>query len=218
MTSIIHIAIKYFFLGVVGVSIGISIFLIMYFLIYKKIMKGTKKLKASKIILWSIFLIYSVIVLGATLVHRTSVMYESINLHIFSSYIKVLNRFSLLELRNIILNILMFIPFGFMLPLLFRKCEKFYITYFLGLCMTISIEVLQLITNRGVFEIDDIMNNTLGCMIGYGIVMIFVLFSKRNKKSLIKRVFAMICYQIPVIITIISFGAIFDNMAHFSVK
>lgn len=62
------------------------------------------------------------------------------------------------------------------------------------------------------------MNNTLGCMIGYGIVMIFVLFSKRNNKSLIKKVFAIICYQIPVIITIISFGAIFDNMAHFSVK
>lgn len=218
IASIIHMAREYFLLGLFSVSIGISIFLTIYFLIYKKIMKGTKKLKASKILLWSIFLIYTVIVLGATFIHRTPVMHENINLHIFSSYIKVWNRFSLLELRNIIFNILMFLPFGFVLPLLFKKCEKFYITYFLGLCMTISIEVLQLISKRGIFEIDDIINNTLGCMIGYGVVMIFLLFSKRNKKSLVNKVLIMLCYQIPVIITIISFSAIFNNMAHLSMK
>lgn len=218
IASIIHMAREYFLLGLFSVSIGISIFLTIYFLIYKKIMKGTKKLKASKILLWSIFLIYTVIVLGATFIHRTPVMYENINLHIFSSYIKVWNRISLLELRNIIFNILMFLPFGFVLPLLFKKCEKFYITYFLGLCMTISIEVLQLISKRGIFEIDDIINNTLGCMIGYGVVMIFLLFSKRNKKSLVNKVLIMLCYQIPVIITIISFSAIFNNMAHLSMK
>ena len=218
IASIIHMAREYFLLGLFSVSIGISIFLTIYFLIYKKIMKGTKKLKASKILLWSIFLIYTVIVLGATFIHRTPVMYENINLHIFSSYIKVWNRFSLLELRNIIFNILMFLPFGFVLPLLFKKCEKFYITYFLGLCMTISIEVLQLISKRGIFEIDDIINNTLGCMIGYGVVMIFLLFSKRNKKSLVNKVLIMLCYQIPVIITIISFSAIFNNMAHLSMN
>lgn len=218
IASIIHMAREYFLLGLFSVSIGISIFLTIYFLIYKKIMKGTKKLKASKILLWGIFLIYTVIVLGATFIHRTPVMYENINLHIFSSYIKVWNRFSLLELRNIIFNILMFLPLGFVLPLLFKKCEKFYITYFLGLCMTISIEVLQLISKRGIFEIDDIINNTLGCMIGYGIIMIFLLFSKRNKKSLVNKVLIIVCYQIPVIITIISFSAIFNNMAHLSMK
>ena len=218
IASIIHMAREYFLLGLFSVSIGISIFLTIYFLIYKKIMKGTKKLKASKILLWGIFLIYTVIVLGATFIHRTPVMHENINLHIFSSYIKVWNRFSLLELRNIIFNILMFLPLGFVLPLLFKKCEKFYITYFLGLCMTISIEVLQLISKRGIFEIDDIINNTLGCMIGYGVVMIFLLFSKRNKKSLVNKVLIIVCYQIPVIITIISFSAIFNNMAHLSMK
>lgn len=218
ITSIIHMAREYFLLGLFSVSIGISILLTIYFLIYKKIMKGTKKLKASKILLWGIFLIYTVIVLGATFIHRTPVMYENINLHIFSSYIKVWNRFSLLELRNIIFNILMFIPLGFVMPLLFKKCEKFYITYFLGLCMTISIEVLQLISKRGIFEIDDIINNTLGCMIGYGIVMIFFLFSPKNKKGLVNKVLTMACYQIPVIITIISFSAIFNNMARLSMK
>lgn len=218
ISSIIHMASEYFLLGIGSVSIGIGIFLIIYFLIYKKIMKGTKKLNTSKVLLWSIFLIYAVMVLGATFVHRIPGMYENINLHIFSSYIKVWNRFSLLELRNLILNILMFVPLGIMLPLLFKKCEKFYITYFLGLCMTIFIEVLQLISKRGIFEIDDIINNALGCMIGYGTIMIFLLFSKRNKGSLKSKVFALACYQIPVIITIISFGTIFINRGYSNIN
>lgn len=209
---------EYFLLGIAGVSIGISIFLIIYFLIYKKIMKGTKKLNTSKILLWSIFLIYTVMVLGATFVHRIPGKYENINLHIFSSYIKVWNRFSLLELRNLILNILMFVPFGFMLPLLFKKCQKFYITYFLGLCITIFIEGLQLISKRGIFEVDDIINNALGCMIGYGIVMIFLLFSKRNNGSLKSKALALVCYQIPVIITIISFSTIFINRGYSNIN
>lgn len=218
ISSIIHMASEYLLLGIGSVSIGISIFLIIYFLIYKKIMKGTKKLNTSKVLLWSIFLIYTVMVLGATFVHRIPGMYENINLHMFSSYIKVWNRFSLLELRNLILNILMFVPFGVMLPLLFKKCEKFYITYFLGLCMTILIEVLQLISKRGIFEIDDIINNTLGCMIGYGIVIIFLLFSKRNKGSLKSKILTLLCYQIPVIITIVSFSTIFINRGYSNIN
>ena len=37
------------------------------------------------------------------------------------------------------------------------------------------------ISKRGMFEIDDIINNTLGCAIGYGIVMIFISLFKRKK-------------------------------------
>lgn len=84
--------------------------------------------------------------------------------------------------------------------------------------MTIFIEVLQLISKRGIFEIDDIINNTLGCMIGYGIVMIFLLFSKRNKGSLKSKVLTLACYQIPVIITIISFSTIFINRGYSNIN
>lgn len=209
---------EYFLLGVVSVSIGIIIFLIMYFLIYKKIMKGTKKLNVVKLFLWFIFLIYTVVVLGATFVNRVPMNYENINIHIFSSYIKVWNRFSVLELRNLIFNILMFLPFGFMLPLLFKKCEKFYITYLVGLCMTFFIEVLQLISRRGIFELDDIVNNLLGCMIGYGIVMIFLLFSKKNSKSLKNKVLTLACYQLPFVITLISFAIIFINRGYLNIN
>ena len=85
-------------------------------------MKGTDKLNKFKFGLWSIFVIYIVVVLGATIGHRASA-YGNINLHLFSSYKNAYNSFSIREWRNIILNILMFVPLGFMIPLLFKNVK-----------------------------------------------------------------------------------------------
>ena len=117
ISAVIQLARRYMLVGILGAVIIISLFLIGYFLVYKKLMKGTKKLNLSKVGLWSIFLIYMIIVLGATIGDRIS-GYESVNLHLFSSYKYAYNNFSLREWRNIILNILMFVPIGFMMPLL----------------------------------------------------------------------------------------------------
>ena len=199
ISAVIQLARQYMLLGIVGATILVSLFLIGYFLVYKKKMKGTKNLNLGKIALWSIFLIYMIIVLGATIGNRPS-GYESINLHLFSSYRHAYNNFSLAEWRYIILNILMFVPIGFMLPLLFKKCECYYITYLTGFSISIFIEILQIISKRGIFEIDDIINNTLGCVIGYGIVMILMALFKRSKKH---KAFVITSYQIPLILSII---------------
>ena len=189
-------------LGIISSIVIVTLFLIGYFLVYRKLMKGTKKLKASKVGLWSIFLIYMIVVLGATIGDRVS-GYESINLQLFSSYKDVYNNFSLGEWRNIILNILMFVPIGFMIPLIFKKCERCYITYLVGFGITLFIEILQLVSKRGIFELDDIINNSLGCAIGYGIVMLFISLFKRKKVNQKYKALITISYQIPLIVSII---------------
>ena len=197
--DLIQLARQYMLLGVIVVILLLT----GYFLLYKKLMKGTDKLNKFKFGLWSIFVIYIVVVLGATIGHRASA-YGNINLHLFSSYKNAYNSFSIREWRNIILNILMFVPLGFMIPLLFKKCKRWYITYLIGFGATLFIEILQLISKRGIFELDDIINNTLGCIIGYGIVIFFIsIYEKRYK------VLTNIIYQIPLIITVISFSIIF---------
>lgn len=208
ISSVIQLARQYMLVGIVGSIVLVGLYLIGYFFVYKKLMKGTKKLKASKVVLSSIFLIYMIIVFGATIGHRTS-GYENVNLHLFSSYKDTYNNFSLGEWRNIILNILMFVPIGFMMPLLFKKCERWYMTYLVGFITTLFIETIQLITKRGVFEIDDIINNTLGCAIGYGMVMIFISLFKRKKLNQKKKVLITTSYQIPLIVSIIFISAIF---------
>lgn len=71
------------------------------------------------------------------------------------------------------LNILMFIPFGAFLPIYFGRFWKMSTTVLAGAFMSFSIEVLQLFTFR-LTDIDDLIMNTLGTLLGYGIGAIIV--------------------------------------------
>lgn len=77
--------------------------------------------------------------------------------------------FSAAAWRNIILNICMFVPFGVLLPSCIKSCQSWWKTYLAGFVFTVGIESVQLVARRGLFELDDIMGNTVGAMIGYGI-------------------------------------------------
>ena len=48
--------------------------------------------------------------------------------------------------------------------------DKGVIAILLGLLLSVSIEVIQLLSYRGLFEFDDIIHNTLGTAIGVGIL------------------------------------------------
>lgn len=208
-SSVIRLAQQYFLLGMIGLVIGISLFLFGYFVVYRRLLNGTKKLKMSKVALLSILFIYIVIVFGATIGDRVSTDSKSLSMHLFSSYKDAWNNFSAGAWRNIILNILMFVPLGILLPLIFKNCRKYWVTYLIGLFFTLIIEVIQLISGRGIFEIDDIFNNTLGCIIGYGIVMIFIsCFVDKNKYENNKKLI-LTTLQLPLCLTVIAFSIIF---------
>lgn len=65
-----------------------------------------------------------------------------------------------------IFNVLFFIPYGFLSGAFFRK-NGFVWSVALGASTSIIIELTQLITRTGVCETDDVIHNTLGCVIGY---------------------------------------------------
>lgn len=69
-------------------------------------------------------------------------------------------------LREVILNILMLVPAGALLPAIFNKKQPWYIGLLLGFAASVSIELLQLATCTGLFEFDDIFHNSMGCMAG----------------------------------------------------
>ena len=67
---------------------------------------------------------------------------------------------------EILLNIALFIPIGALLPLISgRKCHWWY-ALIVGIVISASIEGLQFWLCRGLFEFDDILDNTIGCVIG----------------------------------------------------
>ncbi len=69
------------------------------------------------------------------------------------------------RLLNVVGNIVAFIPFGLLIPLVFKA--KLLRTVFIFLLGLFILESLQLITKRGVFDVDDFFLNTLGALMGY---------------------------------------------------
>ena len=65
-----------------------------------------------------------------------------------------------------LLNILIFIPVGFLMKFCFIKltCTKI---IGMGFLISCTIEIIQFISKRGLCEIDDVIHNTIGCTIGY---------------------------------------------------
>ncbi len=68
---------------------------------------------------------------------------------------------------NLLGNIIGFIPFGILLPLLLKRARTFKKFFFYAISGIVLIELIQLFTLRGSFDIDDLILNMLGSLIGY---------------------------------------------------
>lgn len=68
-------------------------------------------------------------------------------------------------------NVLVFVPLGFLASFVLRRASFFKIGLF-GAFISMGIETLQLFFKKGFSEWDDVMHNTLGCVIGYGLFCI----------------------------------------------
>lgn len=73
---------------------------------------------------------------------------------------------------NILGNVLAFMPFGFLLPLLNRLHRRFYVIFLLSLLFSLVVEIAQLLLSVGVFDVDDIFMNTLGGVLGYLVFLV----------------------------------------------
>lgn len=71
---------------------------------------------------------------------------------------------------NLVGNVLAFIPFGIFVPMLLsRKVNLFKRVFVLSLALSLSFEVTQLVLYIGTFDVDDLILNTCGGVIGYGV-------------------------------------------------
>ena len=93
---------------------------------------------------------------------------ESANLIPFKTvkmYIKYYDRINGFE--NLFGNICAFIPYGVLVPTLFSKIRKPWMIIIHTLWLSLGIEIFQLITHFGAFDIDDILLNCIGGIIGF---------------------------------------------------
>ena len=92
---------------------------------------------------------------------------------------------------NVVGNCVAFIPGGFLLPVISRRCRSFISCTLVGFVISFFIECTQLIFRVGSFDVDDLMLNTLGVAIGFIMnvaIKKFRAFRKRKKESRIVKI------------------------------
>lgn len=71
-------------------------------------------------------------------------------------------------------NILLFIPFGILLPCVFPLLKKLRFCILAGFLFSVCLELMQLVTGRGFCQLDDVLTNTLGAGIGWGCYKLWI--------------------------------------------
>lgn len=116
---------------------------------------------------------YVLFILGETVLFRTPFDGQHFQAQLFWSY-KVWE----IQKEQIIANILLFIPLGVLAGCLWK-----WKGILIGLGVSMIVEILQLISDRGLCEFDDILHNTLGAFIGISIYMLVETVSKRKRRN-----------------------------------
>ncbi len=152
-----------------GIVIGCVVYLLAYILGKKMKKESSAGFSLCRLLFWICLSTLLVI----TFFSRESSEGARIDLEIGSSFgINTRNDAYIVE------NILLFIPYGFLFPLTWKKCKGIVPNVFIGFVTSLLIETLQLVSGRGIFQIDDIITNSLGALIGY---LLFALFAKLGK-------------------------------------
>ena len=99
-------------------------------------------------------------------------LFKTIRMYIDYSY--KLNSF-----ENLVGNIVAFVPFGFLLPYVIKREKCFFIMLFQSFFLVVGIEVFQLFSAFGAFDVDDILLNCFGAVLGYLVYKAYEALNKR---------------------------------------
>jgi len=116
---------------------------------------------------WSSVLLlieYIFLLFCSTVIFRTAGATRRYDFHPFWSY----DRPDLL-IENI-MNVIVFIPVGMILGSLLRVKGSWLVALLVGCSISVTIESLQFFFLRGFSEVDDVMHNTVGCLMGWCMV------------------------------------------------
>lgn len=82
-------------------------------------------------------------------------------------FYRVRHQYPMGFLLNVVGNIVAFMPFGYFLPRIHTKCKNGLLTVLHGFFLSLTIEVIQLLAKIGCFDVDDLILNTAGVLLGF---------------------------------------------------
>lgn len=142
--------------------------------------------------IWTVvFIIYMAVLLWAALASRSEGYTDFLNLAPLASYRFTLSEYNSFDVfKQIIDNILVFVPFGLLFPAAcgMKHTKKSYIIVAAaGFLLSLTIEAVQFVFSIGFSEIDDIINNTWGCIAGCGAYALADKLERRDDGLMLKK-------------------------------
>lgn len=108
----------------------------------------------------------------------------SANLTLFKTirmYIRYYDRINGFD--NLFGNVLAFMPLGVLIPVSFPGIDRWWTVLLYSFWLSLCIELFQLVSHFGVFDVDDILLNTLGGVLGFFVFWIVRLIYRRIRKG-----------------------------------
>lgn len=115
-----------------------------------------------------LLVLYLVVLFTLALRPSDATNVQTLNLVPFSTIARGLRRGGSLFFINIVGNIVVFMPLGALLPSLYFRLQSWMRILIIGIAVSVLIEVLQLMLGQRVTDVDDVLLNTAGTLLGYG--------------------------------------------------
>ena len=179
----------------VTLTLGAEFTLLIFLLIASRILEKKLLQKMATVV----FVLYIFVVIYITLLGRTGNQELHISLVPFWSYWVMLRgvfhalcqcdwRGMIREVKfisypawsSLVLNILLFVPLGMLTPIVIKSFGSLKKNFIFAFSLSLSIEILQIITKKGWFDVDDVINNTLGTVIGFILYLGIIDVSREN--------------------------------------
>ena len=175
-------------LGVAALAVGLL--LILALLLHRPVLAWLRrrygpeaKLPYGKLLAGILLLGYLLVLVKVTFTGRVPSYGHYANVHLFRAWRDAWNNFSQQDWLNVLLNVAMFAPLGVLLPLLSRRLSRLWALGLCGLGLSLAIELGQLVSGMGLFDVDDLFCNTLGALLG-GMAMLALLSLLRGQHRL----------------------------------
>lgn len=141
---------------------------------YKRAGKVLRITERGRLVYWCLAVVYFVVMLETAFFSREPHSRIGVNMKFLGTWGE-----SVVSRGYVIENVLMFIPFGILLPGCFRFFKNGIFCILVACFGSIAIEYAQYVTQRGFCQLDDVVMNTIGAALGWGIFWLRLHFFTR---------------------------------------
>ncbi|MCC8126272.1 MAG: VanZ family protein [Clostridiales bacterium] len=121
-----------------------------------------RKVRCRRWALVSVWVTYLIVLLIQAFFSREPGSRTGIDLHLFETWGTTVQAHA-----YVVENVLMFVPFGVLLPQIFERQRSVFVCTLTGCVCSMALEFFQLMTQRGHCQLDDVVMNTLGTALGW---------------------------------------------------